>query len=184
MRVILTDIQAPQPPSAALPVSPLNTGGDGRRLRGHSLRGPFPMKLKLAVSLTMLTALLVGGAFSTPPARSANQINWYSYQDGMAEARQSGKSMVVYFYADWCTYCVRMQKETFGHDSVIEFMNNKVIAVKVDVDAEKKVARAFGVRGLPATVMLTRNGDQVGPMPGFIPPKSYLAMLTKIMEQS
>jgi thioredoxin-like negative regulator of GroEL len=63
-------------------------------------------------------------------------------------------------------------------------MNNKVIAVKVDVDEEKSVARTFGVRGLPATVMLLRNGDKVGPMPGFIPPKNYLSMLTKIMEQS
>ena len=55
---------------------------------------------------------------------------------------------------------------------------------EVDVDKERQVARSFRVRGLPATVLLTRNGDQVGPMPGFIPPKSYLAMLNKILEQS
>ena len=144
------------------------------------------MKLKRAVSLTMLAVLLLvlGGTFSTAAVRSAGQITWYSYDEGMTKARQSGKTMVFYFYADWCTYCVRMEKETFAHDSVIDFMNNEVVAVKVDVDEDKKIARTFGVRGLPATVLLTRNGDQVGPMPGFIPPKSYLAMLTKIVEQS
>jgi thioredoxin-related protein len=63
-------------------------------------------------------------------------------------------------------------------------MNNKVIAVKVDVDQNKDIARTYRVRGLPATVLLMRNGEQVGPMPGFIPAKSYLAMLNKIMEQS
>ncbi len=142
------------------------------------------MRNKIAVCLTMVMALAVFWACPMDSAQSGKQIEWYTYDDGMAKARQSGKSIVVYFHADWCTYCVRMQKETFSHDSVIDFMNNKVIAVKVDVDKEKSVARAFGVRGLPATVMLMRNGDQVGPMPGFIPPKNYLAMLTKIMEES
>ncbi len=143
------------------------------------------MKTKIAVCLTIMMALTVFWACPTADsAQSGKQIEWYTYDDGMAKARQSGKSIVVYFHADWCTYCVRMQKETFSHDSVIDFMNNKVIAVKVDVDEEKSVARTFGVRGLPATVMLLRNGDKVGPMPGFIKPKDYLSMLTKIMEQS
>jgi len=142
------------------------------------------MRTKIAVCLTMVMALTVFWACPTDSAQSGKQIEWSTYDDGMAKARQSGKSIVIYFHADWCTYCVRMQKETFSHDSVIDFMNNKVIAVKVDVDKEKSVARAFRVRGLPATVMLMRNGDQVGPMPGFIPPKNYLSMLTKIMEES
>ena len=142
------------------------------------------MKTNIAVCLATMMALAVFWAFPMDSVRSGNQINWYTYDDGMAEARQSGKSVVIYFHADWSTYCVRMQKETFTHDSVIDFMNSKVVAVKVDVDREKKVARSFGVRGLPATVLLMRNGDRVGPMPGFIPPKNYLAMLTKIMEQS
>lgn len=142
------------------------------------------MKTNIAVCLSIVVTLTVLWAYPVDSNPSGKQISWYSYDDGMAAARQSGKSIVIYFHADWCTYCVRMQKETFTHASVINFMNDKVIAVKVDVDREKKVARSFGVRGLPATVLLMRNGDQVGPMPGFIPPKSYLAMLTKIMEQS
>lgn len=142
------------------------------------------MRLKLAVCVGIIALLAIGGASAIESDPAGGQINWHSYEEGTEIARRSGMSMVFYFYADWCTYCVRMQEETFGHASVIDFMNNKVVAVKVDVDKNKKVARSFGVRGLPATVFLTRNGDRVGPMPGFIPPKSYLSMLTKIMEQS
>ena len=142
------------------------------------------MKYKLAVCLAILTVALILGGYPLTTVQSGEQINWYSYDDGMAKARQTGKSIVFYFYADWCTYCVRMQKETFSHDSVIDFLNSKVIAVKVDVDQDKDIARTYRVRGLPATVLLMRNGEQVGPMPGFIPAKSYLAMLSKIMEKS
>jgi thioredoxin-related protein len=142
------------------------------------------MKSKTIVGLTIIMATALAWVLPVEDVRSGNQINWHTFDRGMVEARESGKSMVFYFYADWCTYCVRMQDETFSHDSVIDFMNNRVVAVKVDVDQEKKIARTFGVRGLPATVMLMRNGDRVGPIPGFIQPKRYLSMLSKIMEQS
>ncbi len=142
------------------------------------------MKIKIATVIAIIMALAVWGAFPVGSAVSGKQITWYSYGDGMDRARLSGKSVVVYFHADWCTYCVRMQKETFSHESVIDFMNNKVVAVKVDVDKERNIAREFGVRGLPATVLLMRNGEKVGPMPGFISPKNYLAMLTQIMARS
>jgi len=142
------------------------------------------MKYKYMILLAILSIALVFGGYPTTTVQSGEQIDWYGYDDGMAKARETGKNIVFYFYADWCTYCVRMQKETFSHDSVIDFLNNKVIAVKVDVDQNKDIARTYRVRGLPATVLLLRNGERVGPMPGFIPAKSYLAMLNKIMEQS
>jgi thioredoxin-related protein len=142
------------------------------------------MKYKQAVCLAILAAAMVLGLHSLDTVQSGEQIKWYTYDEGMAKAKQTGKSIVFYFYADWCSYCVRMQKETFSHASVIDFLNNRVIAVKVDVDQNKDLARTYRVRGLPATVLLMRNGEQVGPMPGFIPAQSYLAMLTKIMEQS
>lgn len=142
------------------------------------------MKYKSMIFLAILSAALVFGGYPMTTVQSGGQIDWYGYDDGMAKARETGKNIVFYFYADWCTYCVRMQKETFSHDSVIDFLNNKVIAVKVNVDQDKDIARTYRVRGLPATVLLLRNGEQVGPMPGFIPAKSYLAMLNKIMEQS
>jgi thioredoxin-related protein len=141
------------------------------------------MKLKSAACLAMVVGLVLVWAWPAETARSGSQIEWYAYDKGMMKARESGKGMVFYFYADWCTYCVRMQEETFSHDSVIDFMNNEVIPVKVDVDQEKKISRAFGVRGLPATVLVTRSGDKIGPMPGFMKPKMYLARLSQYLTQ-
>ena len=142
------------------------------------------MKLSVIAGLVLLTSWLAVGTLPAEPVQSGDQINWHTYDEGTTQARQSGKSMVLYFYADWCSYCVRMQEETFSHASVVDFMNDKVVAVKVDVDEDKQLARSFGVRGLPATVLVNRSGEKVGPLPGFIPAKSFLAMLTRIMEQS
>lgn len=120
----------------------------------------------------------------TTAKSSARQIDWYTYADGNDQARRQNKNMVIYFHAEWCAYCVKMEKETFTDPAVVDFLNNNAIAVKVDVDQEQRIARQFGVRGLPATFLLLANGHQIGPVPGFIPPRNYLAMLSRIFSQS
>ncbi len=136
----------------------------------------------------ILLVLVLGAGYllspSKPVVSSAAAVNWHTYKEGIDLARRQKKNMVIYFHADWCTYCGQMEKETFGDAAVIDFLNKQAIAVKVDVDQEKRIARQFGVRGLPATYLLMINGKQIGPMPGFIPPRAYLAMLSKILSST
>ena len=142
----------------------------------------------LKYSIGLLAGLAIMAAYFLFPNQSgvsaATEVNWYTYREGTDLARRQKKSMVIYFHADWCTYCGQMERETFRNPAVIDFLNNRAIAIKVDVDQERRISRQFGVRGLPATFLLLQNGQQIGPMPGFIPPRAYLAMLSKIISQS
>ena len=140
--------------------------------------------LKYGIGLTLGLALVAGYLLgpSKPIVSSAAAVNWHTYREGTDLARRQKKNMVIYFHADWCTYCGQMEKETFGDAAVIDFLNKQTIAIKVD--QEKRIARQFGVRGLPATFLLLNNGEQIGPMPGFIPPRAYLSMLSKILSTS
>ena len=142
--------------------------------------------LKYGIGLTLGLALVAGYFLGPSKAvvSSAAAVNWHTYREGTDLARRQKKNMVIYFHADWCTYCGQMEKETFGDAAVIDFLNKQTIAIKVDVDQEQRIARQFGVRGLPATFLLLNNGQQIGPMPGFIPPRAYLSMLSKILSAS
>lgn len=139
-------------------------------------------KLGIVVGLIVVTGYFLG--LHRPAQSSPGQVNWYTYKEGTDLARRQNRSMVIYFHADWCTYCGQMEKETFRDAAVVDFLNANTVAIKVDVDEEQRIARQFGVRGLPATFLLLNNGRQIGPMPGFIPPRSYLAMLSKILSPS
>ncbi len=142
--------------------------------------------LKYKIGLLAGLAILAG-YFLVPNqsgVSAATEVKWHTYQEGTDLARRQKKNMVIYFHADWCTYCGQMERETFRNPAVIDFLNNRAIAIKVDVDQERRISRQFGVRGLPATFLLLQNGQQIGPMPGFIPPRAYLAMLSKIISQS
>ncbi|MDJ0855277.1 MAG: thioredoxin family protein [Desulfobacterales bacterium] len=142
--------------------------------------------LKYGIGLTLGLALVTGYFLGPSKAvvSSTAAVNWHTYREGTDLARRQKKNMVIYFHADWCTYCGQMEKETFGDAAVIDFLNKQTIAIKVDVDQEQRIARQFGVRGLPATFLLLNNGEQIGPMPGFIPPRAYLSMLSKILSAS
>ncbi|UCH00775.1 MAG: thioredoxin family protein [Deltaproteobacteria bacterium] len=114
-------------------------------------------------------------------ALAAEGIKWYTYDEGMALGKNEKKTVFFYFYADWCPYCRKMEKETFQNPSVVSFINENFIAIRVNADKEKKIASNYGVIGLPTSWFLEGNGDKIGNLPGYIPPERFLSMLKKIL---
>ena len=73
-----------------------------------------------------------------------------------------------------------MAKETFQDPSVVSYLNEKFISIRVDFDKEGDIASQYGVRGLPSTWFLTQTGERIGNVPGYIPPQALLSMLKKV----
>jgi thioredoxin-related protein len=111
-------------------------------------------------------------------------INWYSYDKGIAMSKEEGKKIFLYFWAEWCSYCTTMAKETFVDSSVIDYLNSHFISIKVDFDREKKAASDYEIRGLPSTWFISERGDKIGNRPGFISAKELLPMLKYIYSDS
>ncbi|MCF8362266.1 MAG: thioredoxin [Prolixibacteraceae bacterium] len=71
------------------------------------------------------------------------------------EIINSGKPVLVDFYADWCAPCKMM---TPILKQVAENMNDTVKVIKVDVDKNGRAAMKYGIRNVP-TLMLFQNGE-------------------------
>ncbi len=140
------------------------------------------MKLKsiLIVSLTFFSL------WTVLPCRvaSAASIKWYSHEEGMAIGKKEEKKIFLHFYADWCTYCKKMEKETFSNQSVASYLNENFIPIKVNSDKERKIANRYNVRGLPTTWFISKHGDIIGNQPGFMPPDKLLPLLKYIQTNS
>jgi thioredoxin-like negative regulator of GroEL len=68
-----------------------------------------------------------------------------------------GRPLVIDFEAEWCGWCKKLDRETYTDESVIRFVNEHLVPVKLAVDkseAHKKFSKAFGVDGLPTMLFL------------------------------
>ena len=110
----------------------------------------------------------------------AEEIKWRSYQEGLVVSKAEKKKVFLHFYADWCFYCGKMSKETFQNPEVVSYLNSNFISVRVNTDKEPETAMTYGVTGLPSTWFLTRMGEAIGAVPGFIPPDTLLTMLKEV----
>lgn len=86
------------------------------------------------------------------PDRPLGQIVASNYQDAVAQSRQYGMPILVYFEADWCGWCKKMKSETLNSSAVKEVMTNYIL-VYVNADRDRQIVQQFGVSGLPSYVI-------------------------------
>lgn len=139
------------------------------------------LKQRIAATGLLCLTLLV---FSTqaPAGRSASgSLKWHSIRD-YANVRSSVDRMIyIHFWAEWCSNCHKMEKETFGHPAVASLLRENFFLIKVNTDRDQKVADAFRVRGLPSNLFLSEDGSEIARRVGYIPPKTFKRVLEAIV---
>lgn len=100
-------------------------------------------------------------------------------------AKNSGKKVMLDFYADWCTSCKELEEVTFA-DSAVKFKMSEFVLVKADVTAntleQKDLSKKYGVFGPPAILFFDESSKVMGSKTiiGFIEPDEFLTHLNKI----
>jgi thioredoxin 1 len=87
----------------------------------------------------------------------------YANANDFTEKTKEGTCLVD-FYADWCAPC-RMLGPVLEQ---IAKENTDIKVVKVNVDENQGLAQDFGVRGIPA-LMVMKDGKTVANRAGFMP---------------
>ena len=115
---------------------------------------------------------------------SAAEIHWMTYRDGVALAKARHKTVMIFFYADWCHYCQQMKAETFTDARVIDAVNRDFIAVRVNIDKEAEIVREYRIRPIPDTWFVSAKGKPIGHRPGLIPADDLLRILNYMKKSS
>jgi len=106
-------------------------------------------------------------------------LSWETEWDSaFTRAKNEGKPVLVDFYADWCVWCKRLDSTTLNDPQVVAILQDRVIPLKLDVEGHgREPAGVHGVESLPTVVVLSANGEELGRIPGYLPPTGFLESL-------
>jgi thioredoxin:protein disulfide reductase len=104
----------------------------------------------------------------------------------LTAARAAGKPVILDFFAEWCTDCIRMEKVTFAHPVVRKIMKDNFILLQVDVtdsysQGPRAIKKRYDVFGPPAMLFFDDKGKQRTELNfyGYKSPEEFMPVLEK-----
>jgi thiol:disulfide interchange protein DsbD len=94
----------------------------------------------------------------------------------------SGKKVMLDFYAEWCTSCKELEHNTFSDPAVATALQEYVL-IQADVtsnsDEERALSQRYGVFGPPTMIFFDQDGNSIDAkkLVGYKPPEAFLEHL-------
>jgi thiol:disulfide interchange protein DsbD len=123
-------------------------------------------------------------------AYTVNEIEWEFYSDRILQsAQESGKPVMIDFYADWCIPCKELDKLTFSDERVIELSKNFVM-LKADLTKSESpevqaLQERYNIKGVPTLIFITSNGSEVSQarVVSYVNADKFLSVMQSVWEK-
>jgi uncharacterized protein len=108
------------------------------------------------------------------------QISWLPWgAAAFAKAQEENKPVLLSISAVWCYWCHVMDNTTYRDPDVVQLVNQRFIAIRVDNDHRPDINARYNVGGWPSTVFLTGHGGYIAGAT-YSPADQLLAMLLEV----
>ena len=84
---------------------------------------------------------------------------------GRQLSSEKGKPCLLFFTAEWCTYCRQMEETAFV-DSVVGKLSENFVCVLVDADQNPQVCQEYSVTGYPTIQFVSADGRALNRLVG------------------
>jgi tetratricopeptide (TPR) repeat protein len=87
---------------------------------------------------------------------------------------------MVEFYAEWCTWCQRLETDTLT-DREVRNELEQLVALKLNAETDgQAAAERFEIETYPTMVFLDAKGDEIERIVGYLPPEKFVAEIRRI----
>lgn len=92
------------------------------------------------------------------------------------KAKSQGKLVMVDCYTTWCVPCKALSKLVFTVDSVADFINEKMVSVKLDMETKqgKEYLKKYNVGAFPTILFLNPDGSLHFKFTGYVPANEFM----------
>lgn len=147
----------------------------------------------MKIRTIFITLFLIAFGTLNISAQSQSEINsgfeWYTLDEAQEKAKETGKNILLFGYAEWCTYCLKMRRESFPDSSVQQSIADYYYPVQLNGESEERVtyngqempakelARYLRLASFPTHYFIDSEGEILGAQPGYIEPEVYSPLL-------
>ncbi len=140
------------------------------------------MRLSHSLAIVFWSSVMWSVVSAQAPAAD---VRWQSVpKTAFDTAIREQRPMLVYFTADYCTYCRKLEGVTWAHPEVAQLVNSEFVPLKIDGEKLPQVAEAMQVDGFPDVVIVDPTGVEIDRISGYVGPDQMLAALRKAAAQS
>lgn len=153
-------------------------------------------KIQKILIVSTITLLIMIPLHAEEAEMPVETITWFDFEEGISAAATEGKDIIIDFYTNWCHWCHEMDKTTFKDSSVVSFMNENFIAVRVNAESVtdnvtfkgmtlnlRELTSAFGISGFPSYAFMTQDADMITVVPGYLQSELFLNILKYISQK-
>ncbi|MFW5928675.1 MAG: thioredoxin family protein [Thermoplasmatota archaeon] len=133
------------------------------------------------VSIIIIIALLFFSLISVTSTAEGEEINWYSYEEGMQKAKEQDKPIFIDFWAEWCSPCQKMEEEVYPDHEVIE-TSSEFINIKVNVDENQQLAKEYNVKSIPTLLFLNSEGEVITSEVGYMSSSEIINTMDEVLD--
>lgn len=137
----------------------------------------------------------------------SQNVKWLSWDEAVTSAKnlkaqgKKGKVVFVNIYTDWCTWCKRMEQQTFEQQDIAQVLNANFLPVKLNAEQKQDVVfngtvfkyvlapnGKYGIHQLayslmdyriqyPTVVFLDSDFHTIQILPGYLDPQLFYIIL-------
>ena len=142
----------------------------------------------IAVALIALLAVDVPEGVNIAKQRERGrkqQFIWSAWSDeSFARAKREHRFILLDCAAEWCHWCHVMDETTYLDPDIGKTLNDRFVAIRVDIDARPDLAERYGAWGWPATVIFSSDAEELGKFRGYLSPEEFKPILANISQAS
>lgn len=153
----------------------------------------------------LITLLLLFLFFSALAFPQQQKIKWYSIEEADKLMKDNPRPLFIDTYTDWCSWCKKLDQETFSNPVVADILNTRFYPVKFDAEGKANISfqgRSFindgksgnahqlavallkGQLSYPTVVFLNEKGQLLSPVPGYRTAKDMEELLSFFAEKA